>query len=513
LGVKTDEGEVLTLVDRMTHHTTTGLSTIEISSKNAAKLNDEFKKFFNTSGLKYKSYVLQGNEDHIESLKALLEKHDIKFGNASTGKVSGYSYADASSGSLNTTSKDLVVSTNQPKGKMIKALFEPDGKLSDSLTYDITAWSMPYAYGLNAIASTSLINSNAPVSPEKVPAISNGYGYVSDWNSMKDAKFLADLIKQKMKVRFTEKPLYQNGATFERGSLIILKGDNKHIEDFYGALNNTAQQHNQPLTAISSGFSDRVPDLGSPDIKLVNHQKIALLSGNGTSSLSYGALWHFFEQQLKYPVTSISTDDLNGVNLDKYDVIIFPSGWYGRVINDQHLDALKSWVRKGGKVIAIDRALGTFAGKDGFSLKNNESEDSEEKEDDNLIPYAEREREYARQLITGAVFKTKVDNTHPLAFGYSDTYFTLKLGSSSYSLLDSGYNVAHIGENPVKVSGFAGTDAIKKLPNSLVFGEERLGRGSMIYMVDNTMFRSFWENGKLFLVNAIFFVNNNAFQL
>ena len=66
LGVLNDEGDVLTLVDRVAHHTTTGLSTVEISSKNAEKLNVEFKKFFNTSGLKYKSYVLQGSEDNIE---------------------------------------------------------------------------------------------------------------------------------------------------------------------------------------------------------------------------------------------------------------------------------------------------------------------------------------------------------------------------------------------------------------------------------------------------------------
>ena len=177
------------------------------------------------------------------------------------------------------------------------------------------------------------------------------------------------------------------------------------------------------------------------------------------------------------------------------------------------MSAIKDWVRAGGKVIAIDRALGTFVGKDGFSLKYNESGGNNESDDSNLIPYADRERSYATQLITGAIFETKVDNTHPMAFGYDDTYFSLKLGSSSYKLLDGGFNVAHIGKNPKKVSGFAGSEAVKKLPNSLVFGEERLGRGSVIYMVDNTLFRSFWENGKLFLVNAIFFVNNNAFHL
>jgi len=35
----------LTLVDRVAHHKTTGLSTVEIASKNAVKLNSEFKKF------------------------------------------------------------------------------------------------------------------------------------------------------------------------------------------------------------------------------------------------------------------------------------------------------------------------------------------------------------------------------------------------------------------------------------------------------------------------------------
>ncbi|MBO6632426.1 MAG: zinc carboxypeptidase, partial [Psychroserpens sp.] len=103
--------------------------------------------------------------------------------------------------------------------------------------------------------------------------------------------------------------------------------------------------------------------------------------------------------------------------------------------------------------------------------------------------------------------------THPMAFGYDEHYFTLKRGSSSFSLLDSGYNVAFLDKNPKNVSGFAGKNAIKNLDHSLVFGEQRLGRGSLIYMSENVMFRSFWENGKLFLVNALFFVNNNSYEL
>ncbi|MFT6871926.1 MAG: hypothetical protein ACJAVN_000931, partial [Roseivirga sp.] len=33
-----------------------------------------------------------------------------------------------------------------------------------------------------------------------------------------------------------------------------------------------------------------------------------------------------------------------------------------------------------------------------------------------------------------------------------------------------------------------------------------MGRGSMIYFADNPLFRAFWENGKMFVANAIFMV-------
>ncbi|MBT8278639.1 MAG: zinc carboxypeptidase [Bacteroidia bacterium] len=511
LGVLNDEGIILTLKDRIAHHTTTGLSTVEISSKNASQLNSEFKNFFNTTGLKYKSYVMKGDADKIETLKTLLDRHDIKYGSPSSGRVTGFKYDTNASGSMSTSSNDLVVSTNQPKAKMIKALFEPNGKLVDSLTYDITAWSLPYAYGLETIASSNLVNASSSISKTVTNAANaNASGYVLRWDSMQDAQFLADLLKQNIKVRFTEKPMTTSGNTFDRGSLIIVRGDNAEVDNLDELLVKTANAHNRQLYAAASGYSSSGPDFGSPDIKLVNKQKIAMLSGENTSSLSYGALWHFFEQQLQYPVTSINTEHFGRIDLDKYDVLILPSGNYRGLLNEAHMTKLKTWVRAGGKVIAIDRALGAFAGQEGFSLAFNQNENGK---DNSLIPYAYREREYAKQMITGAVFKTNVDNTHPMAFGYSDTYFSLKLGSASYSLLNGGYNVSYLGEKPLKVSGFAGSDAIKRLPNSLVFGEERMGRGSMIYMVDNVMFRSFWENGKLFLVNAIFFVNNNAFEL
>lgn len=516
LGIDTDEGYELTLIDRVAHHNTTGLSTVEISSQNAAALNSNFERYFKQGNFKYKSYVLSGNTDHMKALAAMLDRHEITYSFSSHGKASGYRYTTDSQGSMN-YDLAMVVSTNQPKGKMVKVLFEPDAKLSTPLTYDITAWSLPHAYGLDAVASTSLVSGSSanPFTTASTVDTMSAAAYLAKWNSMDDAQFLASLLKAGIKVRFTEKPLKNNGQSFDRGSLIITKSDNRNNERFGNSVAAIAKEHNREVMATSTTFSSSGPDFGSPEIKLINPPKIAILKGEGTSSLSYGATWYYFEQTLQYPVTSVNAKNMGRANLSQFDIIVMPSGSYRGILNASAMDKLKNFVRGGGKVIALSNALNAFAGKDGFSLKRNTNKEDSSDDDkkDNLTPYAERENESVTNFITGSIFKTKVDPTHPLAYGYGDTYYSLKLGSNSYSYLDKGYNVAYIDDEVTNVSGFAGETAKGKLGKSLVFGEERMGRGSIIYMADDPLFRAFWHSGKLFMANAIFFTNNNKFRL
>jgi len=37
-----------------------------------------------------------------------------------------------------------------------------------------------------------------------------------------------------------------------------------------------------------------------------------------------------------------------------------------------------------------------------------------------------------------------------------------------------------------------------------VIAVQGMGRGSIVYFADNPIFRSFWDNGKLLLTNAVF---------
>src|SRR4029079_9186223 len=87
LGVLNADGDTLTLVNRIDHHFTTSLSTIETSAQQSGKLVKEFHKFYadaltNGAG-PYKSYVIKSKEAHADQLATLvqyLDRNGISFG-------------------------------------------------------------------------------------------------------------------------------------------------------------------------------------------------------------------------------------------------------------------------------------------------------------------------------------------------------------------------------------------------------------------------------------------------
>ncbi|MEP4496852.1 MAG: M14 family metallopeptidase, partial [Ekhidna sp.] len=519
LGIIKQEGDTLTLKDRIAHHYTTGLSTIEISVNHADRLLIEFTKFFGDKpGLEYKSFVLKfdGNEDKFRILMNWLDDQGIEYGSAPNVKgLKGYDYNTGQQTNFSIGSRDLVVNTNQPKATLAHILFEPKTKLVDSVTYDITAWGVPYAHGLRAYATSQMIDVSNRTSenfkdsevPEKV------YAFINKWNSMDDARFLASLLKENVKVRFTQKPMNYKGKSFDRGSLIIAKRDNKSIQNFEKRVVDLANKHTRNVTAIKTGFMDMGPDIGSSDVRYLKKPKIALLSGEGTSSLAFGATWHFLEQELKYPVTILGTDYFNRIDLSEYNVLIMQSGWYSSY-GEKEMNKMMDWVSAGGKLIAIEGALNKLKDTDYSSLsayvddeakKKSESIDEKRKDSAKLIPYEDQEREFIKGFAPGAIYKVKMDGTHPLAFGYEGIYYTLKTGSSRVAYLD-GNNVGVVVDKEDLLSGFAGQYAREDMAETLVFGVENKGRGQIIHIVDNPLFRSFWQNGKLLMVNAMFFV-------
>jgi hypothetical protein len=88
----------------------------------------------------------------------------------------------------------------------------------------------------------------------------------------------------------------------------------------------------------------------------------------------------------------------------------------------------------------------------------------------------------------------------------SSVYYSLKTNELHYAYLEHGWNVGILPAKARPVQGFAGARANQRVTNSLVFGVEERRKGNIVYLADNPLFRSFWEDGKMLFANAVFVV-------
>ena len=508
-----NDGDTLTLKDRIAHHFTTSMSTIEIASANNARLLTEFKKFFddakNNGVGEYKTYVItENNAGKLKALQNFFAVNGISYGSISGATIKGYNYFSGKE-EVFSASNSIAVSAYQPKSTLIKVLFEPKSKLSDSVTYDITAWSVPYVFGVQAYAvREKMVPVNYAVQSLKSNVSANAYGYLINYTSFEDAKVLTALLNAKIKLRFAEKDFTCGGKLFKKGTLIVLKkGNENKLEEMIAVV----RKYDAAVTEVASGFMETGFDFGSEKVHFIKPPNVVLLTGKGVSSGAAGEVWHLFEQQLNYPVTLINADEINGAALKNVDVLILPDGNYKFFSDKEAAVEIKTWVQQGGKIIAMENAVSLIAKADwGIKLKKDDDEKKEDKKDEknlyaNVKRFENRERENITNFIPGSIYKVMLDDSHPLAFGYTGYYFTLKQNSDLYEFMKDGWNVGVIKKDN-QVAGFVGSKVKDKLKDGTVIGVQDLGRGSIVYFADDPIFRSFWENGKLLFANAVFLV-------
>ena len=517
LGITIGSGDTLTLVDRVAHHYTTGLSTIEMASLNARKLVSEYKKFYDDSragkGSNVKAFVLTSdNSSKIKGIATLLQSNGIEFSTVGNKPFKGLNYFTGKMENAVVKKYTLAVSTSQPKSVLARVLLEPKSKLADSVTYDITAWSLPFVYNVDAYAVSDEITLSKYAPADAVSAVAaSSYGYLINYNSINSVKVLAQLLKQGVKVRFSEKPFTYNQKKFSAGTLIVLQKVNP--ANLPQILTDLAVKNEVDIAPVSSGFMDNGPDFGSSDIRSIAAPKIALVTGEQTSSLAAGEIWHFFEQQIDYPITLINAGDLGNISLKNYNVLIVPEGKYKNLTDKNITDKLKEFVIGGGNLVAMESAVQQLStGSWGITMKE-DKDDKDDKDDkketkedyNDLKKYENRERDELKRSIPGAIYKVQLDNTHPLAFGYGDTYYTLKQNTNIYDFLKAGWNVGVLKKGDY-VAGFAGAKVKNRLEDGLLFGVVEMGQGSVVFLADDPLFREFWEGGKLLFANAVFLV-------
>ena len=511
----TDDGDTLTLLDRATHHYTTSISTIEIASQNAPQLINEFQKYFRTAvttgvGV-YKSYVIKNNskdEQRINALIDLLNKNNIVYGTGKASSYRGLNYDNGKEENFSTTASDIIIPSIQPRSALVQVLFEPNTLVEDSATYDITAWSLPYVYGVKAFATRQNIEttkSSMQVKPISNPT-ADAYGYAIKWNGVPSVKFVSQLLQKGIRLRFNESPFETGGQSFDRGAIVVLKTSNQNFPNFWQTVRHSANESKIQLTPITTGFVDKGNDFGSSKFHTLKNRKVALLTGEGTSPNAAGEVWHFFDQEIQYPITLINANDFGRADWRQFDVLIIPDGNYRFLGDKAQSESFKDWISKGGNVVALGSAVEQLSKLEWSTIKLKKDSDSASKNEDPLRKFENRERDFIQNTTPGSIFRVEFDNTHPLGFGYPNYYYTLKQDEKIYEFIkEGGWNVGVLKKNK-QVAGFVGSKLINRLQNGLLFGTQDLGRGSITYLADNVLFRSFWENGKLMFSNAVFLV-------
>jgi hypothetical protein len=517
-GIITPEGDTLTLKDRMTRHHIAGMSTVELTSQQVRRVISEFRSHFhravNNPDGQYKTFVIKA-DNHLDKIYALLKSLDddnIRYGRSGSSRnIDGYNYQTGRTERLRVEENDILISAFQPQSQLVRVLFEPNPELSDSLTYDITAWESHYRFGLEGYALTARMEPGENIAPDdyhrynEIGNTEEPYAYIIPWKSMEDARFLAEILDEGVQVRFSRVPFTIDNRKYDKGTLIITRTGNT-IPDFDDIVTTTAQKYARQVHRAETGFVTAGSDFGSANIRIIEVPRIAVLTGEETSSTSTGEVWHFFDQQLQYPATLINARRFSDTELNRFNVLVLPEGGYNDILHESAINRIQTWVQNGGRLIAIGSANRELADKSSFNLSMKSAENPEQDDPESLLnSFADRDREAVQRTNRGSVYRITLDPTHPLAFGYGEEYFSLKLDTNTFSYMDDGWNVG-VAKPDAHFSGFVGHEAKSSLEHTLTFGVQQMGSGAVVYLIDNPLFRGFWENGKLLFVNAVFLV-------
>jgi hypothetical protein len=323
------DGTVLTLRDRAFGHRTTGNATLRTAMEGKTELLLGFAGFHRNvdEGLDPAYLLVPGPDRHrTERLVGLLLQQGIEVerleGPVSLGSVPHPGFEARSSFPEGT----YRVRTRQPRGRLAGALLRPENLLDATFSYDISAWALPFAYGVEAHSATgSLGGSWSPVTsvaePLGAPLSARGaYGYLLE-PSFGPARGLLRFLEGEGVVFAMADTFSLGGRSWPRGTLFFPQGRNQELdrrveEAGLGGL----------VTPIATGLSQGGIDLGSQDASPLRLPRVALLGGEGTVATSFGAHWSFLEQELDLPFDVVNVGDVASVELGRYHVVVVPGG-------------------------------------------------------------------------------------------------------------------------------------------------------------------------------------------
>ncbi|HET9746537.1 MAG TPA: M14 family metallopeptidase [Chitinophagaceae bacterium] len=485
----------------------TALSTLE----GAKALRKEFleyqRDFFKRASTRAaafgtKAYVFGDKNDKAKTFEfaTMLRRHQIEL-NELPDNWSDNEFQKGSS---------FIVSLNQPQHSLIRGIFDKTLDYKDSLFYDITAWTMPLAFGLPFKGLTTI-----PVPGAKVESLNflkgevvgsqSNYAYLLEWDELYAPAALNEMLDAGWIVKVATKSFEMMAGNrtknFDPGTIMIpvkLQKDNQ--ETIAGKMNSLAGKYRLRINSVNTGNVNTGIDLGSNRFSVIAKPSIAMIVGPGVNAIDAGEVWHLLDQRMNIAATHLESSVFNRVELNKYNTIIMVGGSYP----DLNKDKLRSWVQAGGTLILTEEAINWAAQNNIADVKFKKvkaATDSTQR-----LTYTDRVEVEGAQEMNGAIFGADIDNTHPLTYGYNQK--TISLFKANKVFMEKSKNPFatpfYYGSKPLQ-SGWASKENLEAIKNSAAVIVNTVGNGRVINIADNPNFRAFWLGGSKLFMNSIFF--------
>ncbi len=501
--IQESENGLLTFPFTIRNQFTTALSTIEAANNMRVKILEYQQKFYSDSKntaarSKTKAIVFGDSKDAAKSwhLAEILNRHKIKFHELTNDATfAGKKYSKGSS---------YVVPMNQKNHMLIKAMFEKRTTFTDSLFYDISAWTFPLAFNVNYTELGSTANAGAEITNLEplTGSVTNksNYAYLFEWNEYYTPKALNTIVEKGLRAKVAKSPFTVEGKKYDYGTIMIpVQNQQLNSNELHDFLTKVAADSKLEITAVGTGLTKGI-DLGSNDFDPIKKQKIAILVGDGIRSYDAGEIWHLFDTRYDIQLTKIDMNYFAYTDLSKYtDIIVCSPNRMAQ--NKKNADKLKAWVKSGGTLIGYRSAV-TWFNKSGLMNLKFKSDTLVAKN----ISFDKKRDFLGAQVTGGAIFETKLDRSHPINYGYTNETLPMFRNTNIYIKADeNSYNNPIQYTNTPLMSGYISEENNELIKNSVPFQVRRLGEGRVIAFTDNTNFRAFWYGTNKLLMNAIFF--------
>jgi len=450
-------------------------------------------------------YIFNEKADKTRFAKMLeiLSAHQIQYFPLSKDvKIDGQTFD-----SLNS----IFLPLDQPQYRLIKSLFSTRKSFDDNTFYDVSNWNLPLAFNIQykSVKRAPKLDLN-PVKSSKIvfPGLLPGaYAYAFSWDDYQAPKLLQRLLSKKVKVKLAGEAFFaqtsQGGMSFSAGAVVV-PISLKQPENLLKIIAKESFGLEIPIHSVTSGLTRQGIDFGSRKMLNITLPKVLLVGGRGTSQYELGEVWHYLDQHVDMPVSVTDLDQLGKLSLASYTHMIWVEGAY-KGVSEKTVRKIESWLSLGGILIGQKSAAKWFSDKGWLKASFKSSSDVKSAFETAGLTYIDQEALKAKQRIAGAVFETRLDVSHPLAFGFGSTQLPMFRNSAliMHQPDKPFITVASYVKSPL-IAGYTADELQKLIGGSAAIVSHNFGKGKVIGFATNINFRGVWYGTSRLMSNAIF---------